>query len=513
MSYAADRSTGVGASARSQLFGSASDQAVRPRGDPTILPFKAKELPRRAKLTFDYLLAAVVVAECLAVFVVASVVSATYVFYLSRHWRFEWGYVLASGFVATTISIIALATKQYASIQLRSCIKFLRSGVATAAVAYSFLLAALFLLKFADAYSRVTFFVQFLCVAITICIIRAAAQRAVRFGIASGRVQKRRVFLVGDGSSCADLAQRLSVDGITTIGRYALERRRLNPDRGRREPLHHVAVDLISAECRHLLPDDVILLIRSDDFSAFEGLARELSKLPVAVHLVVPDKAGLLATASISELGPLRAIQVLRQPLALWERSLKRALDLVLATTGLIVLAPLLVAVSIAIKLNSSGPVLFRQTRHGFNNRRIQIIKFRTMRVAECGTQFAQVKRSDPRVTAVGRVLRCASIDELPQLVNVLRGEMSIVGPRPHAIAHNEMYFDKIAPLSRRHNVKPGLTGWAQVNGARGETNTLEKMRKRIDLDLYYIDNWSVWFDLKIIALTMFSRRAYINAY
>jgi lipopolysaccharide/colanic/teichoic acid biosynthesis glycosyltransferase len=179
---------------------------------------------------------------------------------------------------------------------------------------------------------------------------------------------------------------------------------------------------------------------------------------------------------------------------------------------GLIVLAPVLAVVAAAIKLDSPGPVLFRQRRHGYNNQTIEVFKFRSMKLENSDT-FLQAVRNDLRVTHVGRMLRNTNIDELPQLLNVLRGEMSIVGPRPHATVHNEMFEGKISVFSRRHIVKPGITGWAQVNGYRGATDTFEKMQRRVEYDLYYIDNWSFLFDLRIMIMTLFSKRAYTNAY
>ena len=180
----------------------------------------------------------------------------------------------------------------------------------------------------------------------------------------------------------------------------------------------------------------------------------------------------------------------------------------------LILLWPLLLLVAILIKFDTPGPVLFRQTRLGFNNDPIQVLKFRSMTTYdETQDEFRQAARNDPRVTRVGRVIRRTNIDELPQLLNVLRGEMSMVGPRPHAVAHNDMFADQICRMFRRHNVKPGITGWAQVNGLRGETDTFDKMQKRIDHDLYYVDNWSFFFDLKIMIMTVISRQAYTNAY
>src|SRR5581483_5809369 len=196
-----------------------------------------------------------------------------------------------------------------------------------------------------------------------------------------------------------------------------------------------------------------------------------------------------------------------------FERTLKRAFDIVVATAGLVLLAPLFAIVAIAIKIESRGGVLYWQERHGYNNTVIRVAKFRSMYCNANDEQFVQAKRGDARITHVGRVLRRTNIDELPQLFNVLMGDMSIVGPRPHATAHNAMFEGRILPFSRRHNIKPGITGWAQINGHRGVTNTLEKMQRRVEHDLYYIDNWSFLLDIKIILLTLFSKRAYVNAY
>ena len=171
---------------------------------------------------------------------------------------------------------------------------------------------------------------------------------------------------------------------------------------------------------------------------------------------------------------------------------------------ALVLLSPVLAAAAILIKLDSPGPVIFRQTRWGFDDREFKIWKFRTMMVMEDGIDIAQAVRGDRRVTAVGRVLRRTSIDELPQLINVLRGEMSIVGPRPHAVAHDKHYGQEIDEYALRRHVKPGLTGLAQVLGLRGETKTSAQMKMRIQKDLLYINNWSFWLDIKIILQTAF---------
>ncbi|MDX3806978.1 MAG: exopolysaccharide biosynthesis polyprenyl glycosylphosphotransferase, partial [Bosea sp. (in: a-proteobacteria)] len=181
---------------------------------------------------------------------------------------------------------------------------------------------------------------------------------------------------------------------------------------------------------------------------------------------------------------------------------IKRGLDVLIAGTTLLLIAPLLLLTAVVIRLDSPGPILFKQTRNGFNNRPFQILKFRSMRVMENGDAIRQASRHDNRVTKIGRWLRKLSIDELPQLWNVLRGEMSIVGPRPHALAHDAHYEKLIGDYPYRQHVKPGLTGWAQVNGSRGETPTVESMAERVRLDLWYVENASIWLDIRIIART-----------
>jgi putative colanic acid biosynthesis UDP-glucose lipid carrier transferase len=188
-----------------------------------------------------------------------------------------------------------------------------------------------------------------------------------------------------------------------------------------------------------------------------------------------------------------------------WQTLITRVIDVTFAVLALAVLAPLLILVALAIRLDSPGPVLFRQTRTGLKGRTFQIYKFRSMRVLEDGPEVRQACREDARVTALGRILRRTSLDELPQLLNVLRGEMSLVGPRPHALAHDAYYGREIPTYRLRFQVKPGITGWAQVNGARGETPTLAHMQRRIDLDLWYVENRSLGLDLQILARTVWA--------
>lgn len=192
----------------------------------------------------------------------------------------------------------------------------------------------------------------------------------------------------------------------------------------------------------------------------------------------------------------------------------KELLDRVLAVGILVLILPLMLLIALAIKLESPGPVIFRQLRHGRDGRPFTVYKFRTMRREAANVSAAQqATRDDPRITALGRLLRRTSLDELPQFLNVLQGNMSIVGPRPHPVELNELYRDRIERYMWRQVVKPGITGWAQINGFRGETDTLDKMHKRIEFDLYYIDHWSLWFDIKIILITVVRGFTDRNAY
>jgi putative colanic acid biosynthesis UDP-glucose lipid carrier transferase len=191
----------------------------------------------------------------------------------------------------------------------------------------------------------------------------------------------------------------------------------------------------------------------------------------------------------------------------------KRASDIVLALAILVLISPLMVAIAIGVKRSSPGPILFRQRRYGLDGREIVVYKFRSMKVLEDGNVIRQATKDDDRVTPFGAYLRRTSLDELPQFINVLQGRMSVVGPRPHAVAHNEMYRKLIKGYMIRHKVRPGITGWAQVNGLRGETDTLDKMKERIEYDLEYLRNWSLLLDLKIVVKTVFVVLRKQNAY
>lgn len=242
-------------------------------------------------------------------------------------------------------------------------------------------------------------------------------------------------------------------------------------------------------------------------------LVNALSDTTVSVF-VVPD--GFLfdmMQASWSEVAGYPIISIYDTPFYGVDGSFKRLEDIVLSMAIVLLISPLLLLIALGVKLSSRGPVLFRQRRYGLNGNIVEIWKFRTMTVAEDGDHVVQATRGDSRVTRFGAFLRRHSLDELPQFFNVVQGRMSIVGPRPHAVAHNEQYRRIIHGYMVRHKVKPGITGWAQINGWRGETDTVEKMRKRVEFDLYYVRNWSFLFDLRIIVLTIFKGFRSKNAY
>jgi Undecaprenyl-phosphate glucose phosphotransferase len=242
-------------------------------------------------------------------------------------------------------------------------------------------------------------------------------------------------------------------------------------------------------------------------------LVRPLAELPLPLTFLPDTHSAALFKMTSRQFGSSVGVEFQRAPLSLSERAVKRLLDIVVGISGIVLLMPMLVIIAIAIKLDSPGAALFRQTRHGFNSRRFKIFKFRTMTELEDGPTVTQAVRGDRRVTRLGAWLRRTSIDELPQLFNVVSGEMSLVGPRPHAAAHDDYYAERISDYAFRHHMKPGITGWAQIRGYRGETPTVQSMKERVDLDIWYIDNWSVALDVRIILSTALEVTRGRNAY
>ena len=255
--------------------------------------------------------------------------------------------------------------------------------------------------------------------------------------------------------------------------------------------------------------DKIYIAMNMQEEAKIKKIVQQLTDTTCSV-LLIPDIFTFnILQARTEEINGVPVVPLFDTPLSGINMIFKRLEDVIVSTVILILISPVLLIISVAVKFSSPGPVLFRQLRYGMDGKPIRVWKFRSMRVMENDKNVVQATKNDIRVTKVGKFLRSTSLDELPQFFNVLCGQMSVVGPRPHAVAHNEQYRALIQGYMLRHKVKPGITGLAQINGWRGETDTLEKMEKRIEYDLLYIRGWSIWLDLKIIFLTVF--KGFIN--
>ena len=319
---------------------------------------------------------------------------------------------------------------------------------------------------------------------------RLLLQRLLAAVLDRGLIQCRRILLITDTPAASYPAPFERFHKISRT--YLLPR---DPDRVP-EFFQTITGSLADDRC----VDEVHIAIDWSNWLKTKQVLRELRDVPIPVRLIADPNATEILRYPQQKLCGRVSFELQRAPLtAAGARIAKRLLDVFGAGLGLLILMPVFVAISVAICIDSRGPVLFLQKRGGFNGRVFHILKFRTMRVLEDGPCISQATRDDDRVTRVGRFLRHSSLDELPQLINVLCGTMSLVGPRPHALAHDNAYRSLISGYPFRQYVKPGMTGWAQVNGFRGETPTVARMKRRVDLDLWYARNWSFWLDVRIL--------------
>lgn len=306
-----------------------------------------------------------------------------------------------------------------------------------------------------------------------------------------------KIAIAGSGTPAFDLSRRLASNGSRDVEIVGIFVDRSCPLQSTRtvDDLY----DLANSE----QIDEILIALPWQSEMELNAAVRKLCMLPVDVKIYAGAPGLALAGNEIDSIA-LPMLPVQRRPLVGWGGPLKRMEDIILVSLLLCALAPLFLVIALLIKLDSRGPIFFLQERFGFNNDKIRIFKFRTMRHnLEPDPMVLQARPNDPRITRIGAFLRRTSLDELPQLFNVLGGSMSLIGPRPHATIHNKRYGRLIDGYLGRHRMKPGITGWAQVNGHRGETSTIEKMRLRLQHDLYYIDNWSLLLDLKILAMTV----------
>lgn len=369
---------------------------------------------------------------------------------------------------------------------------------------------ALFFFKIGSGYSRHWFTLWFGAGLAFYLSSRMVMTHLVQRWHADGRLQRRAV-LVGGGEVMAELIRGLEASPDNDIRICGI----FDDRSGDRSP------QVVQGYTKLGTTDELVefgriakidMLIVSLPITAEQRLLQVLKKLwvlPVDIRLALHTDKLRFGPRSYSYIGTVPFLDVLHKPIANWDSIVKRGFDLVVASMALFVLSPVMLATALAIKLDSRGPILFRQKRYGFNNEVIDVFKFRSMYADKCDYEAkVAVTRNDARVTRVGRFIRKTSIDELPQLLNVIIGNLSLVGPRPHAVGsntENKLWESVVDGYFARHRVKPGVTGWAQVNGWRGEVDTPEKLRGRVEHDLFYIENWSPVLDLRILARTPFA--------
>ncbi len=378
-------------------------------------------------------------------------------------------------------------------------------------VVFAATLLVLVAFKKNDELSRWWFAAWFGCTAVMLVVLRATLYLALRSLRARG-YNLRRAVIVGDGEQARALLRRSREPAWAGFQVDALFAAVPGSPVGADVPVHPLD------GLRHFLAlhpvDEVWISLPLEQTAQLDEVLGQLQCSTANVRYV-PDLRGLfLLNRGVTELLDTPMLDLCTTPIHGVDEGLKRLEDIVLAALILVAVSPLVLLIAIGVKLSSPGPVLFRQRRHGWSGRAIEIWKFRTMHAhAEAPGQVTQARRDDPRLTPFGAFLRRTSLDELPQFINVLQGRMSIVGPRPHAVEHNAAFETVIEHYALRHKVKPGITGWAQVNGWRGETETVEKMRRRVEHDLYYIEHWSLGFDLRIIGMTLVHGFIGRNAY
>ncbi|WP_081193690.1 undecaprenyl-phosphate glucose phosphotransferase [Halomonas sp. BC1] len=341
-------------------------------------------------------------------------------------------------------------------------------------------------------------------------VLAASARALVQYGLRRIRIRggaRRPVFLVGPAKNVLHVARGMraaSWEGHSIAGVERLPDGSLD-----QEQLERIAARIGDANA-----SEVWICVPLEMGDTVHGLFYALRNHTEEIRLIPEFKDMRLLNHRTSEVAGHLAIDLSVSPINGMARVVKRAEDIIVGSLISLMILPVCIAIALAIKFTSPGPVLFKQHRTGSNGKVFKVYKFRSMKVhQEKEGVVTQATKNDNRLTPIGAFLRRTSLDELPQFYNVLQGRMSIVGPRPHALAHNEYYKELVESYMRRHKVKPGITGWAQVNGLRGETETLEKMQRRVEYDLWYIDNWSVWLDLKIIFMTVFKGFKHTNAY
>jgi putative colanic acid biosynthesis UDP-glucose lipid carrier transferase len=422
---------------------------------------------------------------------------------------------LASVMAIVSFQVVAEGHGLYRSWQGEPLRREILTTLGAWVMSIPFLLFLAFVTKTSEIYSRSISLVWFFGTALGLAAWRMG-MRALMYELRKRGEYTRSVAIAGATEVALSLARQLKeqpYSGMRLVGFYDDR----NSDRRLAVPEEYGGVigDLnqLVSDARDGKVEIVYISLPLRAESRINSLVRKLGDTTASAYVIADFFVFDLLHAQWSSVGDIPAVSILDTPFHGLGGWLKRLEDLVIGSMILLLIAIPMVIVAIGIKLTSPGPVFFRQKRYGLNGKEIRVLKFRSMRVMEDGANVKQATKDDPRVTPFGKFLRRSSVDELPQFLQVLTGEMSIVGPRPHAVAHNELYRSKIQGYMLRHKVKPGITGWAQVNGWRGETDTYEKMQKRVEHDLEYIRNWNLLLDIRIIWLTIFGSKTNQNAY
>jgi Undecaprenyl-phosphate glucose phosphotransferase len=369
-----------------------------------------------------------------------------------------------------------------------------------------------FLFKVGDTFSRGSFLIFLIAAPAALLAERKLVKYLLNRAAVHGAVGRRNIVLLGARSELDSLEERdlLALFGAAEVNRFVLG---VESDPTVRKSNDRQTLDLLSTFVRNNDAKEVLLALSWTEPDRIELVRDYLKGLPVSARLLPDSQIRTLTNYVSSGHQRVLSLEIQRAPLNIAEQAVKRALDLLIGSVALIFFMPIMALTALAIKLDGPGPVFFLQNRKGFNGRHFVMIKFRTMTVQENGSIVTQATRNDPRITKIGKLLRASSIDELPQLINVIRGEMSLVGPRPHALAHDNYFENLLQDYAFRHHVKPGMTGWAQVNGLRGATPSVSQIARRVEMDLWYINNWSLWFDVQILIKTFFEVLRKRNAF
>lgn len=401
-----------------------------------------------------------------------------------------WRYLPPAVISGIVFSLLVARQGHYEPRNIRISFSVVAMIASTLALSFLCLTAIGYAFKFGQTFSRGWAAAWFL-VALAGLVVNRAVFAQIFTRLANSGAFKRRVAIVGSAEASDSLKSTLASmpDDYDYLGEFGAGGTSRSLD------------DLVRLGQLGIV-DEVIVASPILEVTNARKVIDKLRILPVDVWVYSPEWALGVPIREVSQLGALARLKVQSRPISDRGLLLKAIEDYCLATLALILLSPLFLVIALAIKLDSRGPVFFLQKRHGFNHQIFKVWKFRTMTVMEDDGAVVQATRGDQRVTRVGKLLRMTSLDELPQLINVVLGEMSLVGPRPHAVFHNEYYSQLLDAYANRHRVKPGITGWAQIKGFRGPTDDPELMRRRVELDLYYIDHWSIWFDLKILLVT-----------